>query len=151
MTRRKNPLNLTTELSIPVPQCKFKKTEAHHPNFSLISLKDAPQDVIFTLGRLLGSQCDLKESFLLSSQSQKCQECNTLFSLVLLGGLVCGFRKCLNAETLIKSSLSKITSLDMDNGSLLIAPSTTYKEKVRTMFKSPFFSEMLKGPLSSGL
>lgn len=64
---------------------------------------------------------------------------------------MCGFRKCLNAETLIKSSLSKITSLDMDNGSLLIAPSTTYKEKVRTMFKSPFFSEMLKGPLSSGL
>lgn len=46
-------INLTSELTTEAPQCTFRKIESHHPNFSLISLKDAPQKVVYTVGRLL--------------------------------------------------------------------------------------------------
>lgn len=53
MTGRINPVNLTSELTTEAPQCTFRKIESHHPNFSLISFKDAPQKVVYTVGRLL--------------------------------------------------------------------------------------------------
>lgn len=134
-------INLTSELTTEAPQCTFRKIESHHPNFSLISLKDAPQKVVYTVGRLfLLPNVTRRRSerifpFPLSFQSQKCKECNILFSLVLLGGLVCACRKCLNAGTLIKSSLVQNNLVVMDNEKLLIASQTICKQKVRTLFK----------------
>lgn len=52
-SRANNPVNLTSELTTEAPQCTFRKIESHHPNFSLISFKDAPQKVVYTVGRLL--------------------------------------------------------------------------------------------------
>jgi len=45
MTSRITPRNLTTELTIAVPQYTFRKMKTHHPNFSQVSLKDAPHKV----------------------------------------------------------------------------------------------------------
>lgn len=45
ITGRTAPRNLTTELSIAVPQYAFRKMETHRPSFSQISLKDVPSKV----------------------------------------------------------------------------------------------------------
>lgn len=114
MTGRINPVNLTSELTTEAPQCTFRKIESHHPNFSLISLKDAPQKVVCTVRRLL--------LFLLPSVAQRRPERIFPFPLSIFpilemsgmqypvffgfaGGPCVCFRKCLNDETLIKSSL----------------------------------------------